>query len=230
MEPRIKQAIDRLNSILPLTEKQKQLSPELAALYRNILHSYVERGRALDRDEMAEQVNDIDTAVATLKDYDMVVFDCRGQPTGAYPFTEEERDHRVMVNGRTVHCMCALDALAVSPMFNMPTHIESQCHVTGTPLSIDQHDQQVLNQEQNEDLYFGINWTAAGNSCCATSLCTEMIFFKDGETALSWQTDDPGNREIFDLGEAIEFATGFFKPLVSDEGSPTPPRDVSTIL
>jgi mercuric reductase len=164
---------------------------------------------------MAEQVDDINAAVATLKDYDMVIFDCNGKPTGAYPFTVEERDHRVTVNGRTVHCMCALDALAVSPMFDMPTHIESQCHITGAAVSIDQLDQQVLNQEQNRSLHFGINWNAAGNSCCATSLCTEMIFLKERETALSWQAEDAENREIFDLGKAIQFATGFFKPLVS---------------
>ena len=144
----------------------------------------------------------------------MVVFDGNDEPVGAYPFTMEQRDHKISVNDHTIHSMCALDALAISPMFNVKTHIESKCHVTGDPISIDQLDQEVLNRNENEGVHFGLSWNSAANNCCATSLCTEMIFLKDKEIADTWLSEDSENREIFTLDKAIEFATGFLKPLV----------------
>jgi hypothetical protein len=185
-----------------------------------ILKSYVERGRTLNKAEIAERVENIDDAISTLRSNDMVVFDSNDEPVGAYPFTMEQRDHKITVNGKTIHSMCALDALAISPMFNVKTHIDSKCHVTGDPVSIDQLDQEVLNSNENEEVHFGLNWNSAANNCCATSLCTEMIFLKDKETAETWLSEDTENREIFTLDAAIDFATQFFKPLVDD--SPVP--------
>ena len=215
MNTKVKQAVDRLNKILPLTERQKKLSDELTNVHRLILKSYIEIGRTLNRDEIATHVENIDDAVNTLRSNDMVVFDSNDEPIGAYPFTMEERVHKIKVNGNTIHSMCALDALAISPMFNVKTHIDSKCHVTGDDIAIDQLDQEVLSNNGNEDIHFGLNWNSAANNCCATSLCTEMIFLKDKSIAESWFAEDKENREIFALDDAIDFATQFFKPLVN---------------
>ena len=145
----------------------------------------------------------------------MVVFDSNDEPVGAYPFTMEQRDHKVPVNDHLVHSMCALDALAISPMFNVKTHIDSCCSVSGDSISIDQLDQTILNKETNKDLHFAINWNSAANNCCATSLCTEMIFLKDEKIAGKWLLEDTENREIFTIDEAIDFASRFFKPLMN---------------
>ena len=214
MNTKVQDAVDRLNKILPLAERQKNLSAELAAVYRLILNSYVELGRTLSRSEIARHVDNIDEAVNVLRDNDMVVFDKNDEPVGAYPFTMEQREHKVEVDGHTVRSMCALDALAISPMFNIGTHIDSICHVSGDRISIDQLDQTVLNIDENKNVHFGINWNSAANNCCATSLCTEMIFLKDKETAATWLSQDAESREVFTLNEAIEFASLFFKPLV----------------
>ena len=215
MNTKVITAVDHLNKILPLAERQKKLSSELANVHRMILKSYVELGRTLNRDEIAEHVEDIDEAINTLRSNDMVVFDSNDEPVGAYPFTMEQREHVIRVNEHTIHSMCALDALAISPMYNVKTHIDSKCHVTGDKISIDQLDQEVLNMNENEEVHFGLNWNSAANNCCATSLCTEMIFLKDKKIADAWFTEDKENREIFTLDEAIEFSTRFFKPLVS---------------
>ncbi len=215
MNTKVITAVDHLNKILPLAERQKKLSSELANVHRMILKSYVELGRTLNRDEIAEHVEDIDEAINTLRSNDMVVFDSNDEPVGAYPFTMERREHVIRVNEHTIHSMCALDALAISPMYNVKTHIDSKCHVTGDNISIDQLDQEVLNKNENEEVHFGLNWNSAANNCCATSLCTEMIFLKDKKIADAWFTEDKENREIFTLDEAIEFSTRFFKPLVS---------------
>jgi len=214
MNAKVKNAVNHLNEILPLAARQKKLSRELANVHQMILKSYVELGRTLSKAEIAEHVENIEDAVNVLRANDMVVFDNNDEPIGAYPFTMEQRSHKIRVNGHTIHSMCALDALAISPMFNVKTDIESKCHVTGDNISIIQLDQEVLNSNENEGVHFGLNWNSAVNNCCATSLCTEMIFLKDSKVAEKWLADDAESREIFTLDAAIDFAARFFKPLL----------------
>ncbi len=215
MNIKVQNAVDHLNKILPLAKRQQQLSPEIANVYQKILKSYVELGRSLNKKEIAEYVDNLDETISTLRNNDMVVFDSNNEPVGAYPFTMEQRDHKVKVNDFPVHSMCALDALAISPMFNLKTHIDSSCHVSGESISIDQLDQEVLNKDKNSNVHFGINWNSAANNCCATSLCTEMIFLKNEEIANQWFSEVTDNREIFTIDEAMEFASAFFRPLIT---------------
>lgn len=212
---KVQRAVDRLNKILPLAQRQKALSHEISHVYHKILRSYVELGRTLNKAEIAKYVKNIDDVINTLRLNDMVVFDVNDEPVGAYPFTMEQRDHKISIKGHTLHAMCAFDALAISPMFKLETHINSSCHVTGATISIKQHDQKILNKVENAKLYFGINWGSAANNCCATSLCTEMIFLIDKDVALAWFTEDQQNREIFTIDEAIAFSSQFFTPLMT---------------
>ena len=55
------------------------------------------------------------------------------------------------------------------------------------------------------------------SACCANSLCTEMLFLRDGEVARQWQAKDAENREIFTLRVAVEFASRFFVPLMEQQ-------------
>lgn len=214
MNIKVNNAVEHLNKILPLAERQKKLSPELNNVYKKILNSYVELGRTLNKTEIAQHVDNVDEAIDTLRNNDMVVFDSNDEPVGAYPFTMEQREHKVKINNHFVYSMCALDALAISPMFNIKTQIESSCFVSAEKILIEQLDQQVINKKENKNLHFGINWNSAANNCCASSLCTEMIFLKDTEIANKWYVEDKDNREIFNLDEAIDFASRFFKPLL----------------
>ena len=146
----------------------------------------------------------------------MVTFSEDGQPVGAYPFTMEERVHTIQVNGYQVHAMCALDALAESPMFDRNTEINSRCQVTGEPIYIRQSGQTIENMAEAGGVYFGIAWGAAdGSSCCADSLCMEMIFLRDDDIAQAWLADDLENREVFTLQDSVTFAERFFVPLVA---------------
>jgi hypothetical protein len=211
---KIENAVDQLKKILPLADRQENLSREIANVYQMILSSYVLQGRTLNKAEISEQVGDLDQVIKTLRMNDMVVFDANDEPVGAYPFTTEPRDYKVSINGHTVYAMCALDALAISPMFKLKTHIDSSCHVSGASISIDQLDQEVLNRVENAAIHFGINWNSAANNCCATSLCSEMIFLKNKGIAQAWFIEDSQNREIFALDEAIDFASQYFTPLI----------------
>ena len=215
MNEKIKVAIDRLNKILPLKANQQSLPSETQALHREILYSYIDLGRSLSRNEIAQRVDNVDEAIKTLQQNDMVVFDGEGEPIGAYPFTMEKREHKITVNGHLVHSMCALDSLAISPMYGLELDINSVCHISGEPVVIRKKGFEILNASEVQDVYFGINWNAASaNSCCADSLCTEMIFLKGDVIANNWLNEDVEHRQIFALDEAVQFAAGFFVPLL----------------
>jgi Alkylmercury lyase len=216
MSVKLDAALNRLKSILPLKERQEACGEQVKALHQQILRSFVTRGRILSRDEMVSGLSDPEAAIEALKSHDMVVFGADGEPVGAYPFTMEAREHEVQVNGNRVNAMCALDALSVSPMFGVETQITSRCRVTGDPVTIRQFGSVIHNLDEAGDIRFGIVWGAANaDSCCADSLCTEMIFLRDGEIARQWLAEDPGNREVFSLQEAVEFGSRFFVPLMS---------------
>lgn len=215
MNQKVENALNHLNTVLPLKERQENCSQEIKALHQAVLHSFVGNGRILTRAEMAQQVSNLDEAITVLRSNDMVTFSEDGEPIGAYPFTMEAREHKIQVNGYQVHAMCALDALAVSPMFGMDTEINSQCRVTGAPVKIRQSGKTIENINEAGGIYFGIVWGAAdGGSCCADSLCMEMIFLQNGDIAEQWLADDLENREIFTLPDSVEFSAQFFVPLV----------------
>jgi len=213
MNDKVSKALKRLDSILPLLSGLQSLEDEDARLYCKLLNSYVGQGRTLSRTEVAGMVTDAEQALNNLTKTKLIVLDAEGNPNGAYPFTSEQREHRVQINGTTVHCMCALDALSVSPMFEQKTIIDSECRVTGDAIHIEQNGT-VLN-DGTLDAWFGINWGAATDDiACAESLCLEMMFLANEETANRWLAESADTREIFDLQSAVEFAAAFFVPLV----------------
>lgn len=215
MNDEVSAALKRLDSILPLQAGLKSLGANDAALYCHLLDSYVERGRTLTRDEVADRIDDADRTLNNLVASKLIVLDDHGNPAGAYPFTSQEREHKVRIDDITAHCMCALDALAVSPMFNIPTIIDSQCRATGEKIHIEQNG--VSLTEGTLDAWFGINWGAASDEItCAESLCMEMIFLANEAVARDWLAESAETREIFKLTSAVEFAAGFFVPLVEN--------------
>ena len=215
MNTKVSTALKRLNSILPLLSGLKSLSGDDAALYCKLLNSYVQQGRTLTQKEVGELVGDAEQALNNIVSSKLIVLDTDGNPAGAYPFTSEEREHKVHVNDVTVHCMCALDALAVSPMFNMPIMIDSQCRVSGEKIHIEQNGTEF--NGGTLDAWFGINWGAgASDIVCAESLCMEMMFLANETVAREWVAESSSTREIFDLLSAVDFAAGFFVPLAEN--------------
>ena len=215
MNHKVNTALKRLDSILPLISGLKSLSGDDAALYCKLVNSYAQQGRALRLQEVGELVGNPEQALNNIVGSKLIVLDADGNPAGAYPFTSEEREHKVHLNGVRVHCMCALDALAVSPMFNTPTVIDSQCRSTGGKVHIEQSGTEF--SAGTLDVWFGINWgAAASDSVCAESLCMEMMFLANQSVALEWVAGSPETREIFDLPSAVDFAAAFFVPLAEN--------------
>ncbi len=213
---KVKQAVARIAKILPLKKNLDRLDDAEAAIYNTVLTSFYHQGKAASLPQLLEVDAAASSHLQKLAQLDMLTLDSAGNVSGCYPFTMEQRVHRIQLNGYQVHAMCALDALAPAAMFECATVVDSECAVTGEAVHIELDNQQLLNAEAVAGLQFGINWMAANSCCsCSDSLCTEMVFLKDLASATGWQDEDPENREIFDLEQAIAFSVGLFKPMMS---------------
>lgn len=212
---KVERAVGRLANILPIKKSLDSMQHQSAEIYLAVINSFFEKGRAPFNHELEMINQNAGESIKKLAQQDMLTLDDKGHVKGCYPFTMENRVHRISISGYNVQAMCALDALAPSAMFECPSVVLSECEVSKEPVRIELENQNILNPDEVSELHFGINWMAA-SSCgsCSESLCTEMLFLKDTETALSWLNKEPQNREIFTLAEAIEFSAGFFKPMM----------------
>ncbi|HIF18220.1 MAG TPA: hypothetical protein EYG50_06990 [Cycloclasticus sp.] len=216
MNKKVDAALRRLNEILPLKERQNSCTPDMKSLHQQILQSLVSKGRAPSRQEMALHLHDIASAIELLGNNDMITVSTSGELTGAYPFSVEEREHVVRVNGHVLYAMCALDALAVAPMFQTEVEVISTCALTDVPVIIKMQGDKVLNPGEVSDVRFGITWSATDvSSSCADSLCREMVFLQDDAMAQQWLEESGHDRDIFSLPDAVEFAGRFFSPLLT---------------
>jgi mercuric reductase len=209
-------ALDRLNSLLPLASNQQRLPAALRELHRLILQGFAEHGHAPSREAMAERLADVplDDALQQLAADDLVVLSPdRREVTGAYPFTIEERVHTVSINGRQLHAMCALDAMSVAPMFDAVTTVCSRCHVSGEPVEVSMQGNRVTSSRPDRP-WFGIRWQGT-SGCAARSLCLDMVFLRDEATARAWQAQDSENISILDLQSAVRLGAAFFCPLLT---------------
>ncbi len=202
---RAENAIERLNTLLPLAQRKQQLDEESLTAYRKIMQQLAFYGRINDKFE-----TDI---INKLSGQDLIVIDEKtGKIKGAYPFSLQQTAHHLVYNEVNIYAMCALDALAVSAVYGFRMKITSQCGLTETPITI------ILNGDSTEkvspfnDVQLGVQWQDPG-SCAADNLCLQMVFLKDRKTAEQWQSRFAGS-DIFTLDEAIYFAGEYFKPLL----------------
>ncbi len=234
---KLRQALLHLNDLLPLKARQDSLTPENRKLHRSILQTLVEKGRVMSEDEIAKVAGSPAagrSAVALLGAYDLVVrgpltvTDARtgrevvvdaigGEVVGAYPVTTEVTPHRITVNGHSIYAMCAVDALAVAPLFGGEVRIDSVCHVTGEPIHIAMKGKKIVECKpcSAEEMRIGVRWQRV-TTTAAHGLCRQMVFLKDAATAAKWQSRDPGSIDIFTSAEAMDFAEAFFRPLLAD--------------
>lgn len=216
MNNKLTSALARLNSILPLVKNFRRLDLKAARVHNAILQTYANTGRAPSANELATHHDNIATTLLTLQQLDLIVLDSDGAIRGAYPFSSEPRVHQVTINEQNVHCMCAFDALAISPMFHHTTLIRSPCILSKKNILIQQNNCDIMNPEQCAEIFLAIDWAAASSTTsCADSLCGQMNFIAGSAPAQSWQLQSE-QHEIFTLTEAIEFSSRFFTPLLTE--------------
>jgi len=209
-------ALARLNSQLPLKARQDRLPVELKHLHQWVLRFLSSKGQAPGPAELKAELGTMDatSALQRLATDDLVVLDAKGeQLVGAYPLTSEVTPHRLSLNGHGLYAMCALDAVAVAPLFDCEVQIDSTCHLTKTPIQIFMRTSEVIDVQPTADVMVGIRWQKP-TAVAAHSMCLQMVFLKDIHVAQDWQQHDTDNISLFALPDAIAFGKAFFRPLL----------------
>lgn len=216
--PGIRSAVDRLETQLPLRRRQLDLPEGIARAHWAILRSLAARGRPPELD-LIVRLAGMDAAVVIdrLSSDDLIVADAE-RIEGAYPFSLEQTPHLLSIGDFEIHAMCALDAVAVAPVFGLEVVTSSRCAVTDVPIRIHQIGD-IVEAGEPHGLRVGVRWQQP-DGCAAHSMCRDMVFLSDLETAEHWRGADSDSAGIFDLSEAIEFGVGFFAPLIEDGATP----------
>jgi hypothetical protein len=115
------------------------LSEGQRTLYRWILVSFA-RARPPQADELCDLASELDLQAEDTLDLfanlDLVHHDqATGQILVAYPFSARPRGHSVHINSTyRVEAMCAIDALGIAPMLQLPIEITSHDPLSGTEI------------------------------------------------------------------------------------------------
>jgi len=195
-------------------ERTRRLGGGERLLYQWILRSFA-AGAVPEADALAAAAAgfdlDVEQALATLAREDLVHRDpATGAILIAYPFSAKPRGHRVLINGaRWVEAMCAIDALGIAPMLNLPVEVVSRDPLSGGEVwvRIDPGD--------------GAWWepsaavVLAASACCAgpsfRSCCDLLNFFEAGEHALRYLVAHPEiTGHAISLPQAIEAGATVF--------------------
>lgn len=199
-------ALNKLNDLLPLKDRQNALSDELKLLHQDVLFNFSKTGKALSATDKKAQLSELDKN-------DLIVLDqTTNEVSGAYPFSLKETAHRVFLENTDLYAMCAFDAISIAPVFDVTTKVISHCHITKEKIELHQNGNNVLSVSPSNDIHIGIKWQSTG-SCAAESLCMEMVFLRDKEVATNWMKSDE-NINVFHLDDALRFAVNYFKPLI----------------
>jgi len=129
-------------------------------------------------------------ALAALARDDLVHADSNGRPTVAYPFSADERGHNVLIDGtHEAQAMCAIDALGIAPMLNLPTSIVAHDLISGTEIRVEVDPDLVAAWQPR-----GAVVLAGSTSCDGPSFrgcCDVLNFFDTQENAERYLHDHP---------------------------------------
>ncbi len=117
----------------------EQLGESERRLYRWILESFARGGRPEVEqlcDRASELGIEIEETLATFATLDLVHHDpASGEILVAYPFSARPRGHSVLIDGtRRVEAMCAIDALGIAPMLELPIEVTSRDPISGAEI------------------------------------------------------------------------------------------------
>jgi hypothetical protein len=182
-----------------------------------LLGMYAEMGRPPSLEEIASAtartLHETDRILDKLHRRDLVLLNPDGSIGGAYPFTEAATAHTVTFprTGRTLHAMCAIDALGAGAMCCEDAAVRSRCHACGAPILVRLcANGQVLAEVKPRSTLVWAGYTPSCG-CLAESLCTELIFCCSDRHLDQWRhtgRGDAGRR--LSMEEALQVGMALF--------------------
>ncbi len=153
-------------------------------LYVWMLRSFVSESPASQEAIRAEASRlglDLDQTREKLASEDLIHFDDEGEIAVAYPFSGRSTRHRVLIEGHTVHAMCAIDALGVAPMFEQAIVISSRDPLTDAKISVLVQPDGTGTWQPNESVV--VAGRAYAEGAAFQGCCQVLNFFASRENA-----------------------------------------------
>jgi len=199
-------------------ERTARLSEAERTLYVWILHRFSE-GDTPDAATVHEAAGSLglepDQALATLAAEDLVHTDPSGRIVVAYPFSGRPTAHRVQIaGGRFVWAMCAIDALGIAPMLDLPIEVRSSDPITGDEIQVQIAANAAAHWQPAEAVVL------AGSACAGPSFsgcCAVLNFFSSAASAEQYLREHPDVRgHAISLPEALEAGRLVFGSILED--------------
>ncbi len=189
---------------------------------RTLFNFYADEGHAPSTEVLARLTGltptDAKDTLRSLKKRDLVTLDADTETiTGAYPFTSRETEHRVQIGDRSIHAMCAIDALGTGGMFGRDIVIESSCRATGVPVRIETGKNGTA--IKSADPASTVVWSGIrlSDGCAADTLCTVLAFFASPQVFEEWRAKEQPNYPgyLLTLEEGMQVGRGIFEPFLN---------------
>jgi hypothetical protein len=190
----------------------------LRAVHQAVLRSFVNTGAAPASASLTKHAApfDVNDVLAELANGDFVLLDGAGQIMAAYPFSALPTKHRVQIAGKAaVFAMCAIDALGISAMTDLPVVIESADSSTGEPVTVKVDGANATWDPATAVVYVGrTGGPAQGPS--ASVCCGYMNFFATQAAAVAWAASHQQiTGGILGQRRALQIGIGIFGQLLS---------------
>lgn len=193
------------------------LSSDERRLYRWVLEQFAEHGHvSVSLARMAARALDVEfeQAFESFTRLDLV-HSGEDEIAVAYPFSGRPTPHRVWIDDRrqSVFAMCAIDALGVAPMLNLPVEILSRDPVSGGEVWV--------RVDPGEGAWWEPDTSVVLDGCAAvggpsfSSCCGVLNFFESGENGLRYLiAHEDVSGETMSMPQAIEAARAIFGEVV----------------
>ena len=189
-------------------------------LYRWILAAFA-RARSPRVDELCDLASELDLrSEETLERFatlDLVHLDqATGEVLVAYPFSSRPRGHSVLINSTArVEAMCAIDALGIAPMLQLPIEITSHDPLNGSEIWV--------RLDPGEGAWWEPTTAVvlAGSTCCDgpsfRGCCDVLNFFQTEESASTYLAEHPELTGFpISIPDAVEAGRTVFANLMTE--------------
>jgi hypothetical protein len=150
---------------------------------------------------------DFDSVCDKLAAEDLAHFDADGSIAVAYPFSGHSTCHRVLIDGHSVHAMCAIDALGIAPMFDRTIVVTSRDPITEAEINVWLQPDGTGTWQPDEAV------VVAGRCCDGAAFegcCQVLNFFASSESAERYLREQAVNGFPITIPQAIEVGRAIF--------------------
>jgi len=189
-------------------------------VWKVVLEPFARLGRPPYLHEIGKEtglsVEDLRDLVAVLEAHDLLGNDNSADVIlYAYPFTGEPTEHRVGLQGRQLHAVCAIDALGVAGMLHTDVVVQSSCRGRGSSIEIaTAASGQSLLHPRPADAVVWCDLAYSGRA--AASCCPSIAFFCSDADLQQWLSVQHPHRagHRLTLAEALEVGRALFEPVL----------------